>query len=50
MSDAYDPTSIQTMTGPGVRWTDNVEPIIWATTLEKLDEMMRNNPTMMRYL
>lgn len=26
------------------------DPIIWATTLEKLDALMRTEPTMWRYL
>lgn len=50
MNDAYNPNDVTVMTGEGVRWTEPASPIVWATVLEKLDTLMRNEPTMWRYL
>lgn len=45
----YDPTSIQVMTGPGVRWTEPIEPVQFAPVLEQLDNIMRHALTTMGY-
>lgn len=50
MNDAYNPDDVTVMVGEGVRWTDNAAPIVWASVLDKLDQLMRNQPTMGRYL
>lgn len=50
MNDAYNPNDITVMTGEGVRWTEPVSPIEWASVLEKQETTMLNALTTLGYI